>query len=155
MYISCISHHCILSSYNPSYLLNKENSIKLIILNTSKTNRTSSIYGFMRQVRRRNNPNKKTLIYIPYVSLHRNPSVYDPNCKTSRELLITYYYYPIYRGMCPNVPIHIHPYMSKLRLLLKTNDETNGLCLLWVSYILRTTTQDVPLLEYGTWRKAY
>ena len=31
--------------------------------------------------------------------------------------------------MCPSVPTHIHPYISKLRLLLKTDDETNGLCL--------------------------
>jgi len=33
---------------------------------------------------------------------------------------------PIYLGVCPSVPIHIHPYMSKLRLLLKTDDETMG-----------------------------
>jgi len=25
----------------------------------------------------------KILIYIPYVSCHRNPSVYDLNCKTT------------------------------------------------------------------------
>jgi len=31
-------------------------------------------------------------------------------------------------------------------LLLKTDDETNVLCLQWVSYILRTTAQDVPVL---------
>jgi len=28
----------------------------------------------MRQARRRNNPKKETLIYVPYASLHRNPS---------------------------------------------------------------------------------
>jgi len=31
----------------------------------SKTNRTSLGHGSMRQVRRRNNTNKETLIYIP------------------------------------------------------------------------------------------
>jgi len=36
--------------------------------------------------------------------------------------------------------------MSKSRLLLETDDETNGLCLQWVSCIPETTTQDVPLL---------
>jgi len=41
--------------------------------------------------------------------------------------------------------------MSKLRLLLKIDDETNGLCLQWVPYMPGTT----PLLAYGTSRKAY
>jgi len=36
---------------------------------------------------------------------------------------------PIYLGMCHSVPTHIHPYMSKLRLLLETDDEIYGLCL--------------------------
>jgi len=36
--------------------------------------------------------------------------------------------------------------MSKLRLLLETDDETNVLCLQWVPYIPGTTTQDVPVL---------
>ena len=36
----------------------------------------------------------------------------------------------------PSVPTYIHPYMSKMRLLLKTDDETNGLFLQWVPYIL-------------------
>jgi len=57
-------------------------------LNASNTSCTSSVYSFMRQVRRRNNPNKKTLIYIPYAPCHRNPSVYHPNCKTNNELLL-------------------------------------------------------------------
>ena len=48
--------------------------------------------------------------------------------------------------MCPSVPSHIHPYMSKSRLLLETNDETDVLCLQWVPYIPRTTTQDLPVL---------
>jgi len=51
--------------------------------NTSKINCTSSVYGFMRQVRRMSNPKKKTFIYIPYASLHCNQSVYNPNCKTA------------------------------------------------------------------------
>ena len=35
----------------------------------SKYDKTSSNYGFVRLVRRRNNPNKKTLIYIHYTSV--------------------------------------------------------------------------------------
>jgi len=61
----------------------------------------------------------------------------------------------MYLGMCPSVPTHIHLYMSKLRLLLETDDETNGLCLQWVPCIPGTTAQDVSLLEYRTYRKAY
>ena len=48
--------------------------------------------------------------------------------------------------MCPSVPTHIHPYMSKLRLLLETDDETNVLCLQWVPCIPGTTTQDILVL---------
>jgi len=39
------------------------------------------------------------------------------------NILLLLLFLPIYRGMCPSVPTHIHPYMSKLRLLLKTDDE--------------------------------
>ena len=46
-------------------------------------------------------------------------------------------------------------HMSKLRLLLETDDETNVLCLQWVSYIPGTTADGVLLLVYGTGRKAY
>jgi len=42
----------------------------------------------MRQIRRKNNPNKETLIYIPYASLHRSPSVYRI-AKQHDELLIS------------------------------------------------------------------
>jgi len=28
--------------------------------------------------------------------------------------------------MCPSVPTHMHPYISKPRLLLKNDDETMG-----------------------------
>ena len=87
----------------------------------------------MRQVRQRNNPNKETLIHIPYAPCYSNPSVYTRIAKLHVELLIStlllLLVLPIYLGMYPNVPTHIHPYMSKLRLLLKTDDETNGLCL--------------------------
>jgi len=48
---------------------------------------TSSVYGFMRQVHRRNNPNKETLIYIPYASFHRNLSVYNLNRKTLQLII--------------------------------------------------------------------
>ena len=58
--------------------------------------------------------------------------------------------------MCPSILTHTHTsYMSKLRLLLETNDEINGLCLQLVPYMPGTTTQGVPLLVYGTSRKAY
>jgi len=53
---------------------------------------------------------------------------------------------PIYLGMCPSVLTHIHSYISKLRLLLKTDDETNVLCLQWVPYITGTMTQDALVL---------
>jgi len=35
---------------------------------------------------------------------------------------------PIYLGMRSSVPTHLHPYMSKLRLLLKTNGGINEQC---------------------------
>ena len=124
--------------------------IKLITPNTSKISYTNSVYGFMRQVCQWNNQNKKTLIYIPYASCYRNPSVFKPNCKYVNELLISTLLLllvpPIYLGMYSSVSTHIHPYMSKPRLLLETDDEINGLCLQWVSYIPKTTAQDVPLL---------
>ena len=42
----------------------------------------------MRQVCRRNNSNKETLMYIPYTPCYRNPSVYDPIAKQHNKLLI-------------------------------------------------------------------
>jgi len=36
--------------------------------------------------------------------------------------------------------------MSKLRLLLETDDETNGLCLQWVPYIPGTMAHDISEL---------
>ena len=86
-------------------------------------------YDFLRQVSRRNNPNKKTLIYILYTSLHRNPSIHNPNCKIAwliSVLLLLLLIVPIYLGMCPSVPTHIRPYMSKPSLLLETDDKTMG-----------------------------
>ena len=89
----------------------------------------------MRLVCRRNNPNKETLICIPlsHVTVIR---VYTTRVvKQHNKLLISILLLllllapPIYLGMCPSVPTHIHPYMSKLRLLLETDDETNMLCL--------------------------
>ena len=104
----------------------------------------------MRPVHQKNNPNKETLIYIPssHVTVIR---VYTTRiAKQYNELLISILLLllvlPIYLGMCPSVPIHIHQYMSKLRLLLETDDEINGLCLQWIPYIRETTTQDVPVL---------
>ena len=62
---------------------------------------------------------------------------------------------PIYLGIYPSIPTHIHPYMSNLRLLLKTDDEINGLRLQWILYMPRTIVQGVPLLVHKTDRQAY
>ena len=82
----------------------------------------------MRQVRRKNNLNKETLICIPYISRYCNLNVYNPNCKIARRIidyiLLLLLVIHIYLGMCPSVPTHIHSYMSKSRLLLETDDET-------------------------------
>ena len=48
--------------------------------------------------------------------------------------------------MCPSVPTQINSYMSKSRLLLETNDETNEFCLKWVPCIPGTMAQDALLL---------
>jgi len=45
--------------------------------------------------------------------------------------------------------------MSKARLLLETNGGINEQYLQWVPYMPGTTVQGVPLLMYGTERKAY
>ena len=71
---------------------------------------------------------------MPHVTVGR---VYTTRIvKQHNELLISILLVlvsvPIYLGMCPSVPIQIHQYMSKLRLLLEIDDETNGLCLQWV-----------------------
>ena len=50
---------------------------KSIIPNTGKTSYTSSNYKFVRLVCWRNNSNKKTLIYIPYISHYRILSSYN------------------------------------------------------------------------------
>jgi len=118
----------------------KANTVKLVIQPRLR---------FHEIVRRKNNPNKETLIYIPYSSRCRNLNVYNPNCKTTQQIinstLLLLLVRPIYLDMCPSIPIHIHPYMSIPRLLLETDDETM-VCLQWVPYILETTTQDVPML---------
>jgi len=124
--------------------------IKPIIPNKSKTSHTGSIYSFIWLVHRRNNPNKKTLIYIHLSHVTVLRAYTTRVAKQHSELLISTLLLlltlPIYLGMCPSVPTHIHPYMSKLRLLFETDDETNMLCLQWVSYIPGTTAQDVPML---------
>ena len=44
-------------------------------VNVGKTNCINSMSGFMRLVRRENNPKKKTLMYILYTSLHHQMGV--------------------------------------------------------------------------------
>jgi len=95
---------------------------------------------------------------MPYVTVIR---VYTTRiAKPNDELLIStllllLLILSIYLGMFISVPIYIHSYMSKLRLLLETDNETSELCLHRVPYMPGTTTQDVPLRVYGTSRKAY
>ena len=103
---------------------------------------------------------KKTLIYIPLshvavIWVYSTRIAKQHNELLISTLLLLLLVLPIYLGMYPSVPVHIYPYMSKLKLLLETDDETNGLCLQWVPYMPRTTTQGVPLLVYGTSPKAY
>ena len=76
--------------------------------------------------------------YIPYISCYRNLNLYNPNCKTQRIIS-----YPTHISKYMLL-VHIHPYMSKPSLLLKTDDET--WVMLWIPYIPGTTAQDVPEL---------
>ena len=56
--------------------------------NYGKTSCTNTVYGFMRLVRWRNNPNNETLIYILYTSRHRILSLYDLSCLLNCENII-------------------------------------------------------------------
>jgi len=49
-------------------------------VSVGKTSCINRIAGSMRLVRLGDNPNKKTLIYIPYTSLHQQLSIYNQNC---------------------------------------------------------------------------
>jgi len=60
---------------------------------------------------------------------------------------------PIYLGMYPGVPTHIHSYMSKPKLLLETDDKTIG----YVYSGSRAYTRPRPIMFhcwYGTYREA-
>jgi len=72
--------------------------IKSITPNTSKTRCTSSDYDFKRQVSRRNNPNKETLIYIPLSHVTVIWVYTTQIVKQHNELLIStlFYYYSSY-----------------------------------------------------------
>ena len=89
----------------------------------------------MRPVRRRNNPNKETLIDIPLshvtiIGVYATQIAKQHNeLLLSTLLLLLLLVLSIYLGMCPSVPTHIDPYMSKSRLLLETDDMINVLCL--------------------------
>ena len=111
--------------------------IKLITPNTGKTSCTSSDYGFMRPVCRRNNPNKKTLIYIPlfHITIIR---VYTTQiAKQHKELLISTLLFlllvlPIYLDMFHQYT-YIHIWVSQScywKVMMN-----NRLYLQWVSYI--------------------
>jgi len=49
--------------------------------NVCKTSYTSLVDGFMRLVCQKDNPNKKTLIDIPYTLCYHWLSVYNPSCR--------------------------------------------------------------------------
>jgi len=49
---------------------------------------TSLDYWFIRSVRRKNNPNKKTLIYIPYILFHHSRSSYNLSFP---DIILVYY----------------------------------------------------------------
>jgi len=49
----------------------------MFYVDVGKINCINSISGSMRLVRRGDNPNKKTHIYIPYTSLHHQLGIYN------------------------------------------------------------------------------
>jgi len=53
--------------------------------------------------------------------------------------------------MWTSVPAHIYPYLSKARLLLKTNGGINEQCLQCVPYMPGTTVQDCSIA--GVWNQ--
>ena len=57
--------------------------------------------------------------------------------------------------MCNSILAHIHPHLSKSRLLFETNEGINEQCLQLVPYMPGTTVHNVPLLVYGAVHKAY
>ena len=59
-------------------------------LNTSmkKTSCTSSDYGFTGQIRQGDNPNKKTLIYIPHISCRHRLSLYNLSCPKNNRTIV-------------------------------------------------------------------
>ena len=81
----------------------------------------------MKLVRWRNNPNKKNLIYIPLPHVTVICVYTTWFAKRSDKTLTSYYIsilllflvWPIYLGMCTSIPVYIHSYMSKSRLVIE------------------------------------
>jgi len=51
-----------------------------INISMDKTSCINSVYGFTELIRRGDNPNKKTLIYIPHIRCHHHLSSYNLSC---------------------------------------------------------------------------
>ena len=79
MYILYTSFHNQLSVYNPNclYIVISVSSNNVAVC---KTSYIDSIARFMKLVRQRNNPNKKTVIYILYILFHQQLSIYNQDC---------------------------------------------------------------------------
>jgi len=89
--------------------------------NVGKTSCTSSDCEFMRLVYRGDNPKKKTLIDIPYISCHQSSSSYNPSCpiksikrkitqnliKHQQIIILLLFIQLVYLGMCPGASAHI------------------------------------------------
>jgi len=53
-----------------------------------KTSCTSSDYGFTGQIRQGDNPNKETLIYMPYISCRHRLSLYILSCIKNNRTIV-------------------------------------------------------------------
>ena len=79
-------------SWAHAYETCNKTSSKAIV---GKISCTSSYFGLIRSVHRRNNSNKETLIYIPYTSYHLDPSVYNPCCPQDNIMWVDALSYPV------------------------------------------------------------
>ena len=62
------------------YKHGNETSNNMLGVNVGKTSCMSSNYRFMRLICREDNPNKETLIYIPYTPCHHHLNSYNLSC---------------------------------------------------------------------------
>ena len=64
------------------------NKLNMINTNMDKTSCTSSNYGFTEQIGQVDNPNKKTLIYIPHTLCRHRLSLYNLSCLKSNKTIV-------------------------------------------------------------------